>query len=460
MISFHKNIKTNSSKFTISPPTMFKKLIKKIIWYDKFYWAIKNSIFYSQRKKLNWKVANMLYSNPSKDFFIIWVTGTNWKTTTVNLLHKILNENVSKTMMISTANIKIWNQETFNDKKMTSLDVFQLQQLLAVAKDSGCKIAVLEVSSHSLEQNRFEWVDFDFAVLTNITHEHLDYHGTMEDYAKSKQKLFQNVLSNSKNNKYASFPYDDKFGRKWYEEMNFDQKINYSVITPSMFKAENIIESIESTEFDVSYLWKSHHIISKLPWKFNVYNILAALSVIIQMWLDIEKAISSIQTFEWVDGRMEKIERGWINYFIDFAHTPDALEKTLDYLTQIKKTWKLILLFGAPWNRDKSKRPIMWEVAEKYADIIIATDDDPDTENRMEILNQLTQNIKNKSEWENFFVIPDREDAIKQAVKLAKPWDIVMFAGKWHEKIQFTNKWKRKRNDKEELLKNLNSAAN
>lgn len=436
---------------------MIKSLVKKIIWYDKFYGVIKNSPFYSQRKKLNWKLANMLYSNPSKDFFIIWVTGTNGKTTTVNLLHKILNENVSKTMMISTANIKIWNQETFNDKKMTSLDVFQLQEMLAIAKDSGCKIAVLEVSSHSLEQSRFEWVEFDFAVLTNITHDHLDYHGTMEEYAHSKQKLFHNVLKNSKNSKYASFPYDDTFGRKRYEEMNFDQKINYSILTPSMLRAENIVETMDSTEFDISYLWKPHHIISKLPGKFNVYNILAALSVIIQMWLDIEKAIASIQNFQWVEGRMEKVEKGWINYFIDFAHTPDALEKTLDYLTQIKKTWKLILLFWAPWNRDKAKRPIMWEVAAKYADIIIATDDDPDTEDRMEILSQLTQNIKNKSEWENFFVIPDRELAMQQAIKLAKPWDIVMFAGKWHEKVQLTNKWKRKRNDKEELLKNLNS---
>ncbi len=383
------------------------------------------------------------------------MTGTNGKTTTVNLLHKILNENVAKTMMISTANIRIWNKEIFNDKKMTSLDVYQLQEMLAIAKDSGCKIAVLEVSSHSMEQDRFAWVEFDFAVLTNITHDHLDYHNTMEEYAKSKQKLFTNVLSSSKNSKYASFPYDDKYGRKRFEEMNFDQKISYGIITPSMLRAENIKESIDSTEFDLTYLWKSHHIISMLPWKFNVYNILSALSVIVQMWLDIDKAITSIQSFPWVDGRMEHIQKDGVHYFIDFAHTPDALEKTLDYLTHIKNTWRLILVFWAPWNRDKLKRPIMWEVAEKYADIIIATDDDPDTEDRMEILAQLTKNIKKKSEWENFFIIPDREEAIKKAVSMAQKWDILMFAGKWHEKVQLTNKWKRKRNDKEEVLKNL-----
>lgn len=435
---------------------MLKNFIKKITWYDKFYSSIKSSPFYRQWKQLNWKIANAIYSNPSKDFFIIWVTGTNGKTTTVNLLHKILNENVAKTMMISTANIKIWNQETFNDKKMTSLDIYQLQEMLAIAKDSGCKIAVLEVSSHSMEQERFAWVDFDFAVLTNITHDHLDYHNTMDQYALAKQKLFNNVLFSSKNSKYASFPYDDKYGRKRFEEMNFDQKISYSIFSPSMLRAENIKESINSTEFDVSYLWKTFHIVTKLPWKYNVYNILSALSVIVQMWLDMNQAIASIQSFEWVDGRMEHIEKDWIHYFIDFAHTPDALEKTLDYLTQIKWAWRLILTFWAPWNRDKLKRPIMWEIASKYADIIIATDDDPDTEDRMEILTQLTQNIKNKSEWETFFLMPDREKALEKAVSLAQKWDILMFAGKGHEKVQLTNKWKRKWNDKEELLKLIN----
>lgn len=432
---------------------MLKNFIKKIIWYDKFYWSIKSSPFYRQRKQWNWKVANMIYGNPSKDFFIIWVTGTNGKTTTVNILHKILNENVAKTMMISTANIKIWNQETFNDKKMTSLDVYQLQEMLAIAKDSGCKMAILEVSSHSMEQERFAWVDFDFAVLTNITHDHLDYHNTMEEYANAKKKLFKKVLESPKNSKYASFPYDDKYWRSRFEEMNFDQKINYGIITPSMIRAENIIESIDSTEFDITYLWKTHHIVTKLLWKFNVYNILSALSVIVQMWLDIDKAISSIQNFQWVEGRMEHIEKNWIHYFIDFAHTPDWLEKTLDYLTQIKGQWKLILTFWAPWNRDKFKRPIMWEIAEKYADVVIATDDDPDTEDRMEILSQLTQNIKKKTLWENFFIIPDRENALQKAVSIAQKWDILMFAGKWHEKVQLTNKWKRKRNDKEEVMK-------
>ena len=138
-----------------------KSLIKKLIAYDKIYHLIKTSIFYQLRKKLNGQLANMIYGHPSKDFFIIGVTGTNGKTTTVNLIHKILNDCVSKTMMISTANIKIGNKEIKNTKKMTSLDIYDLQSNLAIAKESGCKIAVLETSSHGLDQYRFEGVKFD-----------------------------------------------------------------------------------------------------------------------------------------------------------------------------------------------------------------------------------------------------------------------------------------------------------
>ena len=138
-----------------------KKFIKKLICYDKMYSTLKDSIFYQHYKKSRAKLANLLYENPSKDFFVIWVTWTNWKTTVVNLLHKILNDNVAPTVAISTANIKIWNEEIENDKKMTSLDCFDLQQTLATARKEWCKIAVLETSSQWLDQFRFEWIKFD-----------------------------------------------------------------------------------------------------------------------------------------------------------------------------------------------------------------------------------------------------------------------------------------------------------
>jgi len=338
---------------------------------------------------------------------------------------------------------------------MTSLDVFDLQSILATAKDSWCKIAVLEASSHGLNQYRFEGVEFDCAVLTNITHDHLDFHGTFERYTKAKEKLFRYVLENKKQNKYAAFPADDKVGRQRFEEMPFDKKLSYSIVASSSLKADNIQISPTWTTFSFMYLGKSYDIKTKLVGDFNVYNILAALSVVLQMGVNIDQVIETIASFETVTGRMEQIENKWVRYFVDFAHTPDALEKTLDYLSKIKWTGRLITLFWAPGCRDKTKRPIMWEIAGQYSDILIATDDDPDTENRLEILEQLTMNVKNKQLGKNLFTIPERTLAIKFACEIAKEWDVVMFAGKGHETVQLTSFGKRKWSDKEEVMKNL-----
>lgn len=434
---------------------MFKSLIKKITFYDKLYFLLKDSVIYQLRKRFMGQIANNMYGYPSKNFFVIGVTGTNGKTTTVNLIHKILNEHIAKTMIVSTANIKIGNQDLVNTKKMTSLDVFDLQSILATAKDSWCKIAVLEASSHGLNQYRFEGVEFDCAVLTNITHDHLDFHGTFERYTKAKEKLFRYVLENKKQNKYAAFPADDKVGRQRFEEMPFDKKLSYSIVASSSLKADNIQISPTWTTFSFMYLGKSYDIKTKLVGDFNVYNILAALSVVLQMGVNIDQVIETIASFETVTGRMEQIENKWVRYFVDFAHTPDALEKTLDYLSKIKWTGRLITLFWAPGCRDKTKRPIMWEIAGQYSDILIATDDDPDTENRLEILEQLTMNVKNKQLGKNLFTIPERTLAIKFACEIAKEWDVVMFAGKGHETVQLTSFGKRKWSDKEEVMKNL-----
>lgn len=435
---------------------MFKIVLKKILFYNKLYDIIKDSFVYQVRKKLNGQIANFLYGSPSKDFFVIGVTWTNGKTTTVNLIHKILNDHLAKTVMISTANIKIWNDELKNVKKMTSLDIYDLQSTLAIAKDSGCKVAVLEVSSHGMDQARFEGTDFDCAVLTNITHDHLDYHGTMEHYIDAKKRLFTYVLKNTKANKYAVLPADDLVGRKWFEELAFDKKVNFSITSSSMLKADKINYLKDGTEIIFTYLGKSYTLKTKLVWKFNVLNILAAIGVATNIGVSVEKAIASLTNFEGVEGRMEHISsQNGINYYVDFAHSPDALEQTLNYLYGIKWEWRLIVTFGAPGVRDKTKRPEMGKIVDQYADIAIATDDDPDTENRLEILQQLTSEMKNKSEWKSLFVLPERVLAIKFATEIAQPGDVLMFAGKGHEAVQLTNWGKRKWSDREEVLKNL-----
>ena len=434
-----------------------KKFIKKLIRYDKIYETLKDSFFYQVYKKSRAKIANKLYENPSKDFFVIWVTGTNWKTTVVNLLHKILNDNVAPTVAISTANIKIWNEVMENTKKMTSLDCFDLQQTLATARASWCKIAVLETSSQWLDQYRFEWIKFDFAVLTNITMDHLDYHKTMDKYADAKKKLFKYVLTNWKDKKYAAFCSDDKIGKKWFEEMAFDQKISYGIYNSAVIKATKIEEWFEWTYFEFSYLWQKFSWTTQLIWAYNICNIMWAISVTTSLWLGIEPALKSIESFPWVTWRMDPIYTDSAKFFVDFAHTPDGLEKTLSFASSRKWDWRLITICGAPWNRDKEKRPIMWEIAVKYSDVVIFTDDDPDTENRLSILNQLSKTIQEKGypAKKKVYIIPERRYALQFATEIAKKWDIVVSCWKWHEQVQLTNFWKRKRNDKKVLVKLL-----
>jgi len=436
-----------------------KELIKKLICYDKIYDTLKDSFFYQAYKKFRAKIADTLYDSPSKDFFVIWVTWTNGKTTVVNLLHKILNDNVAPTVAISTANIKIWNEIMENTKKMTSLDCYDLQQWLATARSEWCKIAVLEASSQWLDQYRFEWIKFDFAVITNITMEHLDYHKTMENYADAKKKLFKYVLTNGRDKKYASFCTDDRIIKRWFEEMAFDQKISYGIHNSAVIKATKIEEWFEWTYYEFSYLWQKYSWVTSLLWSYNICNIMWAISVAASLGLRIEPVLKSIEWFQWVAWRMEPVYTDWVKYFVDFAHTPDWIEKTLAFASSRKWEWRLIAIVWAPGNRDKEKRPIMWELAVKYADIIIFTDDDPDTENRLSILNQLSKPIQEK--WypnkKKVFIIPERRYALQFATEIVKQWDIVVSCGKWHEQVQLTNFWKRKWNDKKVLIEILQS---
>lgn len=435
-----------------------KSLIKKLIAYDKIYPMIQSSVFYHFFKKSQASFAAYLQGNPAKNFFIIGITGTNGKTTTVNLLHKILNDHLAPTVAVSTACLRIGSQKFANLKKMTSLDASDLQELLATAKNNGCKVAILEASSQGLDQHRFEGIEFDAAVLLNITHDHLDYHGTMDSYAESKKLLFKNVLNNSKQMKFWIFPADDAYGRKRFEELPFDRKINYSLQSSSILKATQIIEHLDHTEFAFSYLGKLYRSKTHLLGAYNVSNILAAVSVAIEIGLEIEKILTSVESFPGVEGRLEEFDMQGKKVFVDFAHTPDGLEKTLTYLNGQKNSWKLITVFGAPGNRDKEKRPIMWEIAGKFSDILIATDDDPSTENRLAILNQLTLPLQEAfyRQGKELFIIPERAYAIQLALELANPWDIILIAGKGHEKVQLTNFGKRARSD-QEYLKSLMS---
>lgn len=433
---------------------LMKEFLKKLFAYDKWYNEFKDNLLYQSYKKYRAKFYNFLSENPSKEMFVIGVTGTNGKTTVVNLLHKILNENIAPTVAISTACIKVGNQLLPNTKGMTSPDVVDLQNILATARASGCKIAVLEVSSQGLDQFRFEGIKFDFAVLTNITQDHLDYHGDMDHYAEAKRKLFKYVLQNGKENKYAAFCTDDSYGKKWFEEMAFDKKISFSINNSSVLKATLIDESFEGTYFEFSYLGQRYTATTYLTGAYNICNILGALATVTEMGLELPLAIKSVENFGGISGRMEPVyaENG-VRYYIDFAHTPDGLDKILTFAQHAKGKGRVILVCGAPGNRDKDKRHQMGNIALQNSDVTIFTDDDPSTENRLKILNDMVKDFNSDAVlWNEFFIIPERQYAMKFATEIAQSGDIVIFAGRGHEKTQSTNFGPREFDDKAELL--------
>lgn len=421
-----------------------------MIGYQYWYKSLSQSFLYKSSRKVLANIAANLYGNPSKDFFVIGVTWSNWKTTTSLLLHSIFNKLVGKTLVITTEWIYVWDEKMNIWKKMTSYDPYTLQKILATAKADWCKIAIIEVSSHGLDQSRFEWVEFDVGVLTNLVEEHLDYHGTMENYANTKKKLFSGIMANSKNNKLAVFPKDDKYGRAWAEEFSFDRAMSFGVVSSATLKANNVSVSHEGTSFSVQYLGKEYSASLKLLWEYNVYNVIAALSVAVLVGIDLEKAIEVVGEFSGVTGRLQQYKYNDVLYYVDYCHNADGLKNALQFLHKIKGNWRVLTMFGLAWNRDIGQRALAWQYVQEYSDVFVLTEDDSDTDNRFDIMSGIMEWISEK-EWDNFFIIPERSLAMKFMTDIAKPWDTVLIAGKWHETKLYGYYGIKKWNDMEEL---------
>ena len=421
---------------------MIEKIKKIIRW----------SIFYKVYKSLESKLAAAYFWYPSKQLIVIWVTWTDWKSTTSNMIHKILNDNLWKTALFTTVNQKFWDIEQPNKYKMTNVSAWKTQEFLKQAVESWCKYCVLEVSSHWIDQKRVANIDFDVAVLTNITPEHLDYHKTLTDYANTKKQLFQWVLRNRQWLGIAVLNKDDDFGKEWEQEMAFKATLTYWIYSTTQFKWENIEEKFDWTSFKLRYLNKEYPVNLKLPWSFNVYNALAAIATSHGLKVKIEDAIKSLEELNPVPGRVNLIkdDNKNITFVVDYAHTPNALKSVLTFLNKVKNNWRIITVFWAPGMRDQDKRPKMWEIVDKLSDIIILTDDDPDKEDRIKIIKQVQKWIKRPLQ-EDFWIVPEREVAIQLAYKIAKPNDIILVAGKWHETVQLTNYGKRHYSDTETI---------
>lgn len=405
-------------------------------------------------------IANVRYGFPSKGMTIIGITGTNGKTTTSNIVAEWLRASGRKVFMFTTVNIMIWDETFINHSKMTSPDAFELQKWFAIAKKEGCDIAVIETASHGIKMHRNWWVDYDISVLTNITQDHLDLHRTMDDYVNTKLQIFKKLMYYQRKpgvKKTWIINLDSEYKDLFLAE-TYDSLYTYGMGYDANVKAENIKNTRTSMNFTVNMPGKDVHIKTKLRGKFNVYNILAAVSVFASLWIDretIEKMIADVHV---VPGRMEEVKsKDGFSVFIDYAHTEDALQNVLETLWEMKGKGRIITVFGATGDRDTSKRPIMWQVVSKLSDVVIVTQDDDYTENTQKIIKDILPGIDRK-QWEDFWIIAERREAIRTALVMAEKGDIILLAGKGDEHALLTNNWPiewHERTIVEEMLKEI-----
>lgn len=391
-------------------------------------------------------VANFIFGFPAKKLKVIGVTGTDGKTTTCQMICKILEEAGKKVAMASTINFRINGEQQANLSHFTTLSAFAVQKFVRRAVSSDCEYLILETSSHSLDQYRVWGMEFDTAVVTNVTREHLDYHKTMENYRATKLKLFKNA-------KTAVVNLDMVNPEEFLRYVN-NKKITYSLKNnqASIF-ASDIKLGIDESVFAVN----DQKFKLSLIGDFNIENALAAIAVGVSENIALETCAKALEKIKSIPGRMEYVpnDRG-LNILVDFALTPEALKKLYSLIVKIKKPEaKIIAVFGSCGERDRGKRPIIGEIISSYADFIIITNDEPYHEDPMRIIAEIVSGIKNKKENENFWIIPDRRAAIKKALQLAKSDDIIAVTGMGAEESMIVGDQKIPWNDKKVILEEL-----
>lgn len=382
-------------------------------------------------------IANIFFGFPSKKLRVIGVTGTDGKTTTVSLIHHILSQNGYKTAMVSTVLAKIGEEEIDTGLHVTAPDPWLLQKLLRKMANKRIECVVLETTSHGLDQFRLLGIDFEIGVLTNITHEHIDYHKTFDNYRLAKLKLLEKSKTVILNKDDESYVYLEKILR--------DR--NTKILSYGITNTADI--TLDKYKFKTSLLGE-----------YNQSNCLAAIGAAVSFGLSKEKVLNAIFSFEGVKGRLEEIAEGQdFQVIVDFAHTPNALEQVLKSLKkQKKKGKKLIVVFGAAGLRDKTKRPMMGIAADKYADFSIITAEDPRTEDVNEICNEIATGFNGENE--KYKIMTNRGEAINFAINyLAKGGDIVVICGKGHEKSMCFGKKEYPWSDQEAAKEALNVGA-
>lgn len=364
------------------------------------------------------------FGHPERKLRLIGVTGTNGKTTITNVIKHILTQNGHKVGLIGTIQNEIGDEvvHTSNTTPMT----FDLMELLDKMVKAGCTYAVMEVSSFGLVQHRIGCAFFETAVFTNLTQDHLDYHGDMENYYQAKKMLFDICGT-------AVVNIDDEYGRRLYSEIECS-KISYSVKDAAGYYADGIKIKSTGTGFWLCDGEKSHLVNMRMPGMFNVSNMIAAAAACLNCGISMEQIINAVEEYNGVKGRCEIIPTGRdFTVICDYAHTPDAVENVLRSVKEYTEG-RLICLFGCGGNRDAGKRPKMAAAAAKYADRLVVTSDNPRDEQPEAIISDILTGLEGAEI--PYDVVTDRREAIYHALKIAQKGDIIVLAGKGHEDYQ------------------------
>ncbi len=394
---------------------------------------------------------------PSRRLTVVGVTGTNGKTTTTNLVEAVFREAGHKVGLIGTIMNKIGDRVL--PVTNTTPESLDLQVLLKEMLEEGIRHVVMEVSSHALELDRVAGVEYDYAVFTNITQDHLDFHETMENYLAAKKKLFSGLGShaNKAKTKYGIINIDDP-NAKSIIEATTGRVLTYGVEKECDIRARDLNLRDNGASFYVSTPGTELYLELRLTGLFNVYNALAALSVGLAEGINPDSVKKALESVKGIPGRMEKVDEGQdFSVFVDYAHTPDGLENIIRAARGFARG-RVITVFGCGGDRDRTKRPIMGEISARLSDYTILTSDNPRTEEPLFIISQIEEGARKKIDRSKYSIIPDRREAIGYAIKMAKPGDVVLIAGKGHETYQIVGEKVLHFDDREvarELLKEL-----
>jgi UDP-N-acetylmuramoyl-L-alanyl-D-glutamate--2,6-diaminopimelate ligase len=397
--------------------------------------------------------ANCRFGFPAKKIKVIGVTGTNGKTTTVQMVARILEEAGFKVAVFSTINTQIGSEVEVNKTKFTTTSAWNLQNFIKQAVDAKCDYLVLEVSSHALDQRRVWGIGFEVAAITNVTREHFDYHRNMEGYRKAKAKLFQRLNSrgaavvNLEMEKPEEFldqaQKSSKGGELWgYQAKKTPSEMQQEFPSLKIVKAQQIsLKGAVST-----FSCQNQNFNLNLPGRFNIENSLAAIALGLSQKIPLKKISQALARIKKVPGRMDRVEnsRG-LEIVIDYALTPDSMEKLGQLTAKMKEEAsypdrKIIWVFGSCGDRDRGKRPIMGEIVSRYADFAIVTNEDPYYEDPEQIMREVFEGVKRsgqKKPGQNAWKITDRKEALKKAIELGGRGDVILVTGKGAEEGMF-----------------------